>query len=267
MSRAVTSVVAVSVTGLLLLAYARRSTRPAAGFPAGGARSRDTASVGAISCRADACDNPVGFAPVRRGSIVQLVVIGIVVAVRSRRASRSSCRGCRSQASKRGGPDRLHLLVRDRDLAVRVRGRRGGPHLLADQLPRQGPGRLVGRAADPRPHDARDRLDDHPDDPRHRDLHRQRDRARAEQQRRARTRSRSRSSAQQFAWQFSYAERQDLPRCSAFRSTATVAARASRRTTSSTPSGCRSSRRSRTLVPGHDTDARDHAEPGSASCP
>ena len=44
-----------------------------------------------------------------------------------------------------GHADRLHLLVRDRDLALRLRGRRGGPDLLADQLPRQA--RTTGRTA------------------------------------------------------------------------------------------------------------------------
>ena len=66
------------------------------------------------------------------------------------------------------------------------------------------PGRLLRRAADARPHAARDRLDGDPGRARDRDLDRQRDRARAEQPTPATTRSSSRSSAQQFAWTFTY---------------------------------------------------------------
>ena len=93
---------------------------------------------GDFSSRGRACDIPVGFGAVRRGSIVQLVVIGIVS------GAIATCIAVlvpwmpvdRDHA---GRADRLHLLVRDGDLAVRVRRRRGGPDLLADQLPRQDP--------------------------------------------------------------------------------------------------------------------------------
>ena len=171
---------------------------------------RNALICGDFSSHSRPCDNPVGFCAGAPG----------IDRSAGRHRPRVGCdrdvhRGARAvDADDRddaGGADRLHLLVRDGDLAVRVRGRRGDPDLLADQLPRQGPGRLVRRPADPRAHDARDRLDDHPDDPRDRDRHRQRHRARAEQQRRRRSAQDRTSIAQQFAWQFNYADGKTYP--------------------------------------------------------
>ena len=86
----------------------------------------------------------------------------------------------------------------------------GDPDLRDDQLPGEAR-RLVGRPADSRQHDDRDHLDGHPDGPRHRDLDRQRDRARPERPRRQRTRWSSRCTAQQFAWQFIYPNGKSYP--------------------------------------------------------
>ena len=84
-------------------------------------------------------------------------------------------------AGGRGGrPHPLRLLVHDRDLHRRLRGRRGRARLLGLEVPRQA-GRRLRRPADPRPHAARDHLDGDPGRARDGDLDRQRDRARAEQ--------------------------------------------------------------------------------------
>ena len=109
---------------------------------------------------------PLGYRvrlpPVRRASFLQLGLLAIVAAAITT-AVAVGVPWLPVEASREAERIDVHLLVRDRDLAVRVRGRRGDPHLLADQLPRQGPERLVGRPADPRAHGARGGLDGHPD--------------------------------------------------------------------------------------------------------
>ena len=186
----------------------------------------------------------VGFGAVRRGSIVQLVVIGLLS------GAIATCIAVLVPwmpvtATRAGGADRLHVLVRDLDLAVRVRRRRGGPDLLADQLPRRSP--ATGRTA-----------------------------RRSTGTRRSRSSGRScrRSSssaicivsavvlaqnsdagddplevnviAQQFAWTFSYDNGKTYYPMLRLPIDRDGQARRSPRTTSSTRSGCRSSRRSRT---------------------
>ena len=105
-----------------------------------------------------------------------------------RARSRSSSRGCPTPAGKEA--DRIHFVYWFTTvIAIAVFAVVAAVLAYSVIKFRAAAGRRLGRPADPRPHEARDRLDGDPGGPRHGDLDRQRDRARAEQPRRARTRS------------------------------------------------------------------------------
>ena len=183
----------------------------------------------------------------RRGSIFQLVLIGVVAGAIAT-AIAIFVPWLPDLGVQAGRPDRLRLLVRDGHLARRSSRSSRRSSIYAMINFRVKPGDWSDGPPIHGQHDDRDRLDGHPGDPRHRDLDR---RARSCSRRTAtpaRTRSWSRCMAQQFAWQFAYPNGKSypilhLPLDRGVKLEITVAA------TSSTPSGCRSSARSRTPFP------------------
>ena len=130
----------------------------------------------------------LGFARVRRGSIIQLAAIGAGRRCDLRPRSRWRSRGCPSPAARRRRGSTSSTGSR-RSSASCVFSVVAAVLIYSVWKFRVEPGRRLGRAADARPHEARDRLDGDPGGARHRDLDRQRDRARPERHARARTRS------------------------------------------------------------------------------
>ena len=141
-------------------------------------------------------------AAVRRGAIIRMTALAVLLAVVTSLvavlipvAARVGGRG--------DGPDHLHLLVRDDHLHRHLRRRRRGHPVLGPRVPRAAGGRHR-RAADPRAHGSRDRVDGDPGGAR-----RSRSGSSAPSCSRRTgtpgpTRTRIKVVAQQFAWRFEY---------------------------------------------------------------
>ena len=123
--------------------------------------------------------------------------------MRSAPRSRWRSPGCRSQAARRPGASTSSTGSRPSSASA---SSRSSPRCSCYSVWkfRAGPDDDSDGPADPRPHEARDRLDGDPGRARDGDLDRQRDRPRAERPRGHEPARRSRSTARQFAWKFTY---------------------------------------------------------------